>query len=72
MKPEQNEGDASPPHLEYGMRSIAEFFSLPLRKAYYLAPKGYLPGVFKMGERSWAFDKEIAREGLRSRAKGGA
>jgi hypothetical protein len=40
-----------------------------MRKAFHLAARGHLPGVFKMG-RQWALDKEIGREGIRSRAGG--
>jgi hypothetical protein len=58
------------PHLGYGIKNaVAPFFNMPPRKAFHLAQKDLLPGVFKIGDQ-WAIDKEVAREGIRKRAVG--
>jgi hypothetical protein len=69
MNSRDNQPEISPPQIEYGMSAIAAFFGMPERKAFHLAANGYLPGVFKMG-RQWALDKEVGRDGIRSRAGG--
>ena len=58
------------PPIGYGIKSIASFFGMPSAKAYHLASKGSLPGVFKFeNSREWAIDYEIARAGIRDRAR---
>jgi len=60
------------PKRGHGIKPIADFFDMPVRKASYLASKGALPGVFKLdGCRGWSIDYEIAEEALRSKAKEG-
>jgi hypothetical protein len=52
-----------------GMESIAEFWGMPPRKAYHLATKGHLPGVFQMG-RQWFLSKAKARAEVQRKASG--
>ncbi len=60
--------EVSPPQLDYGMKAIAEFYQMPVRRAFHLAAKGHLPGVFRLGGR-WALEREIAREDIRKAAR---
>jgi len=55
--------------LVIGMRAIAEFWGMPERKAYYMASKGLLPGVFQLGKQ-WTGSKSVSRDAVRSRAEG--
>jgi len=52
-----------------GSKRIAEFFGMPERKAYHLASKGHLPGVFKMGKGLF-LSKSAAREAIAKKARG--
>jgi len=45
-----------------GMKAIARFTGHPERRAFYLAEKGELPGVFKQAGR-WVGLKSKIREG---------
>ncbi len=67
---ERTHEPVTPPQLGFGIAEVAKFYGLPHRKAYYLADKGSLPGVFKLDDgREWVIDFEVARDGIRSRAK---
>ncbi|WOJ89862.1 hypothetical protein RZS28_00665 [Methylocapsa polymorpha] len=52
-----------------GMKEISEFWGMSERKAYHLASKGLLPGVFQMG-RQWVGSKSVARDTFRAKARG--
>ena len=52
-----------------GMKSISRFVGTNERRAFYLAEKGELYGVFKQGGR-WVGLKSKIREGYQKRASG--
>jgi hypothetical protein len=52
-----------------GIKSISRFTGIPERRAFYLAEKGDLYGVFKQGGR-WIGLKSKIREGYQKRASG--
>jgi hypothetical protein len=52
-----------------GIKSISRFTGVSERRAFYLAEKGELPGVFKQGSR-WVGLKSKIREGYHKRASG--
>jgi hypothetical protein len=52
-----------------GIKSISRFTGIPERRAFYLAGKGELPGVFKLGGR-WIGLKSKIREGYNRLANG--
>lgn len=52
-----------------GIKQISRFTGIPERRAFYLAEKGELPGVFKQGGR-WVALKSAIREGYAKRANG--
>jgi hypothetical protein len=54
-----------------GMKSISRFTGISERRAFYLAEKGDLPGVFKQGGR-WIGLKSKIREGYCRLASGEA
>ena len=53
-----------------GAEAIAAFTGLAPRQVFYLAEKGHLPGVFRLGRKICGLRSEIAA-GLRARATGG-
>jgi len=53
-----------------GAEQIGAFTGLPVRTVYYLADKGHLPGVFRLGRKICGLRSEIAA-GLRARATSG-
>lgn len=54
-----------------GMRNIAKFIGEDERRAYYLATKNLIPGVFREGS-SWVGLKSVIREGYEKAARGAA
>lgn len=54
-----------------GIKEISRFTGIPERRAFYLAEKGELPGVFKQRGR-WVGLKSKIREGYTKLANGGA
>jgi hypothetical protein len=54
-----------------GIRAISGFTGIPERRAFYLAEKGDLPGVFKQGGR-WIGLKSKIRDGYNRLASGEA
>jgi predicted DNA-binding transcriptional regulator AlpA len=51
-----------------GMKEIAAFRGMSERKAYHLASRGLLPGVFKMG-KGYFGSKSAARDAVRSKIR---
>jgi hypothetical protein len=54
-----------------GMKAISSFLGQTERRAYYLAEKGLLDGVFKQGNR-WIGLKSVMREAYTTRSRGAA
>ncbi len=54
-----------------GMKAISQFLGHTERRAFYLAEKGLLPGVFKQGNR-WVGLKSVMLEGYAKRSRGAA
>ena len=64
----QNTEDGDLGHdLLLGMKAIAEFWGMPERKAYYLASRGLLPGVFQLGKQ-WTGCKSVSRDAVKAKA----
>jgi hypothetical protein len=57
--------------LLQGIEEISRFIGEPERRAFYIAEKGLLPGVFKQGNR-WVGLKSKIREGYNRLASGEA
>lgn len=52
-----------------GIKNIAAFTGWSERRTYYLAERGEIPGVFRVGSRYEGFKSEI-EAGLRAKARG--
>jgi hypothetical protein len=62
-----SKGDDLGNDLAIGMRAIAGFWGMPERKAYYLASRGLLPGVFQIN-RQWIGCKSVSRDAIKAKA----
>jgi hypothetical protein len=68
---EQNSETSLADDLLDGMKAISQFLGHTERRAFYLAEKGLLPGVFKQGNR-WIGLKSVMREAYTTRSRGAA
>ena len=68
---EQNNETTLADDLLDGMKAISSFLGQTERRAYYLAEKGLLDGVFKQGNR-WIGLKSVMREAYAKRSRGAA